>query len=365
MAFTTFYRNYIDVNTVSSTPRIKDIAKLAGVSIGTVDRVLHNRGEVAAPTREKILKIANELSYSPNLMARALKSNAKSQIVVLLPEAVEPDSFWFTHHAGLERLMHELSSLPVALTKVTFNMHCETSFSEKTDEVLAMSPDGVLIAPIFKQETHQFCKKLSEASIPYIFIDSYIQEDNFLAFVGEDAYQSGRVAAQLIDYGTAADKDILIVNLVRDFENTLHLNSRMQGFLSYFMDAGKNNGLKISLEIQRHDDDEVAERLDQVLRNNPNIGAVFVTSSKAYKVATFLQSKGVKGINLVGYDLLERNVKYLRTGYIRFLLSQRPVEQIKKGVERLYEYLAFNRVPVSLEYLPIDVVTPENVNFFI
>ncbi|MFT3738717.1 MAG: substrate-binding domain-containing protein [Breznakibacter sp.] len=350
---------------VPATPRIKDIAKLAGVSIGTVDRVLHNRGEVAAPTREKILKIANDLSYSPNLMARALKSNAKSRIVVLFPESSEPDSFWYKHHVGLDRLMHELSSLPVVVHKVEFNMLSESNFSEKMDEVLSLSPDGVLIAPVFRHETRLFCQKLSEVSIPYVFIDSYISEENFLAFIGEDAYQSGRVAAQLIDYGTPSDKDILIVNLVRDFENALHLNSRMQGFLSYFMDAGKNNGLKISLEIQRHEDDEVAERLGQVLRNNPNIGAVFVTSSKAYKVARYFEEKGIRGINLIGYDLLDRNVKYLRTGYIRFLLSQRPVEQIKKGVEKLYEFLAFNRVPVSLEYLPIDVVTPENVNFFI
>jgi LacI family transcriptional regulator len=361
--YTRFQRSAM--KSVPTTPRIKDIARLAEVSIGTVDRVLHNRGEVASPTRDKILKIANDLSYSPNLMARALKSKAKFHIVVLLPEASEPDSFWYQHQIGLQKAAVELASLPVTITKVMFNMTSEAGFSEKTQEVLKLAPQGVLIAPIFKKETAVFCSALSKLKIPYLFIDSYIAEADFLAFIGEDAYQSGRVAAQLIDYGTPSGKDILIVNIARNFENTLHLSSRMQGFLSYFMDAGSNNGLKISLEIQHSDYAEVEAKLDQVMAQNTNIGAVFVTSSKAYEIAQYFEEHSIKNVNLVGYDMVERNIKYLRTGYIRFLLSQRPVEQVEIGLKKLYEFMSFNRVPVKMEYLPIDVITPENINFFI
>lgn len=352
------------MNTVPANPRIKDIARLAGVSIGTVDRVLHNRGEVAAPTKEKILKIADDLSYSPNLMARALKSKSKLQIVVFMPEVKEPDSFWHKHLVGLEKAVHECASLPVKITKVEFDIHNETNLLLKAEEVFALNPDGVLLAPVLKNETLAICHRLERLSIPFVFIDSFIADTSFLAFIGEDAYQSGRVAAQLIDFGTRPDRDILIVNLARDFGNTLHLNSRMQGFLSYFMDAGENHGLKISLEIQHDDSVEVRTKMEQVMKSNPNIGAVFVTSSKTYSVAQYFESLGIKNINLIGYDLVERNVKYLRTGYIRFLLSQRPVEQIEKGIRKLYEYISVNRVPVKMEYLPIDVVTPENVNFF-
>ena len=54
--------------------RILDIAKKAGVSIGTVDRVLHQRGEVSEETREKILKIIREFDYRPNILASTLAS---------------------------------------------------------------------------------------------------------------------------------------------------------------------------------------------------------------------------------------------------------------------------------------------------
>ena len=57
----------------SKKTRIKDIARLAGVSIGTVDRVIHNRGEVAEKTKLKVQQILKETNYSPNVMAQALK----------------------------------------------------------------------------------------------------------------------------------------------------------------------------------------------------------------------------------------------------------------------------------------------------
>lgn len=348
-----------------ANPRIKDIALLAGVSIGTVDRVLHNRGEVADETRDKILKIANELNYSPNLMARALKTKRKFQLVVILPEATEENAFWFNHQQGIDKVLSELAPYPVSLSYETFDGVSEDDFRKKTEEILSQLPDGVIMAPVFKQESIAFCSQLNKLQIPFVFLDTFINEVDFLAFVGEDAYQSGRVAAQLIDFGTPDNKDILIVNIARDLENILHLNSRMQGFLSYFMDAGKNTGLKISLEIPSPNYDEVKAKLNQVFKNNPNIGAIFVTSSKTYLVAHYLEEENMKVVHLLGYDIVDRNVKYLRTGHIRFLIGQRPAEQAERALKKLFDFLVSNRVPVKAEYLPIDVIMSENINFFI
>ena len=67
---------------ITRKTRIKDIARLAGVSIGTVDRVLHERGEVAVRTREKVKLILKETNYSPNVMAQVLKSRKGHQDIV-------------------------------------------------------------------------------------------------------------------------------------------------------------------------------------------------------------------------------------------------------------------------------------------
>jgi LacI family transcriptional regulator len=66
--------------------RIKDIAKLAGVSVGTVDRVLHNRGRVSDDALKKVTAVMNQIDYKPNLIARTLGSNKNYRIVAIDPD---------------------------------------------------------------------------------------------------------------------------------------------------------------------------------------------------------------------------------------------------------------------------------------
>ena len=60
-----------------SNIRIVDIAKMAGVSVGTVDRVIHNRGRVSEENRKKVQAILEMVHYQPNLMARSLAASKK------------------------------------------------------------------------------------------------------------------------------------------------------------------------------------------------------------------------------------------------------------------------------------------------
>ena len=350
---------------MSKKARIKDIAKLAGVSIGTVDRVLHDRGEVAEITAKKVLKIANDLDYSPNLMARALRSKQSKHIVVLLPEGNDENAFWIKHHQGLEKVMAELEPFNSQIDLVTYEMQSEDDFKSKTEEVILNHPDGVVFAPVLKNESLHFCDEMHKLQIPYIFIDSVVDGADAISYIGEDAYQSGRIAAHLIDYGTDVNRDVLIINVAKDLDNRLHLSNRTQGFLSYFMDSGMNKGMKISLEIQSYDKVEIKDKLGRRFAHNKNIGAVFVTSSMAHKIGQYFEEENLRDINLIGYDIIDKNVKYLRTGFIKFLLSQRPAEQTEIAVRKLFDYIHSNKVPNQKEHLPIDVITPENLAYFI
>jgi LacI family transcriptional regulator len=345
--------------------RIKDIARLAGVSIGTVDRVLHNRGEVAEKTMLKVQKILKETNYSPNVMAQVLKLKKRFHLVSLLPEPTEDSSFWLKHPLGMTRAIEELDPFPVTLSQVTFDMQNEEDFQKKTISVLNLKPDGVLLAPIFKSESIAFCLSLFREKIPFVFVDGFIENTDFLAYIGEDIFQSGRVAGQLIDMVTPVKDDILVVNIARNLENVHHLNNRSQGFLSYFEKSGRNDGKKININIPDPSPECVRIAIDKVFKENPGIGSIFISGSKSYLIAFYLEQKGLKSINLIGYDLLDLNVKYLKSGITKFLIGQRPEEQTYKGVKKLFEFLSLNKVPEKMEYLPVDVVTSENVDFFL
>lgn len=349
----------------SKKARIKDIAMLAGVSIGTVDRVLHERGEVAERTRQKVQKILKETNYTPNLMAQVLKSKKRFHLVSLLPDPSKDNSFWQKHASGMLRAIKELDPFPVTLSQVTFDMFSELDFQRKAINVLDLKPDGVLLAPIFKSESITFCSRLFKEKIPFVFIDGFIENTDFLAYIGEDIFQSGRVAGQLIDMVTPENSDILVVNIARNIQNVHHLNNRAQGFLNYFEKTGNNKGKKIKINIPDPSIESVRSAIDKVFNENPKIGSIFISGSKSYLIALYLEEKGLKSINLIGYDLLELNVKYLKSGVTRFLIGQRPEEQTYKGIKKLFEFLSLNKVPDKMEYLPVDVVTSENVDFFL
>ena len=65
--------------------RIKDIAKMADVSVGTVDRVIHGRSGVSESSRKRVEEILKQLDYQPNMYASALASNKKYSFACLLP----------------------------------------------------------------------------------------------------------------------------------------------------------------------------------------------------------------------------------------------------------------------------------------
>ncbi len=344
------------------TVRIKDIAQKAGVSIGTVDRVLHDRGEVKAETKEKVLAIAKKLNYQPNLAARALKSPTSYKIAVILPLSTGNNLFWEEHPKGIKLGQESTTPFVTIVNYFNYEMHNADDFMHNAAELIDWKPDGVIIAPILKNETIELCYKLDELSIPYTYIDTNIEETNALTFIGENARKGGRVAASIMDVGVDQEKDILIVNIAKDIDNLIHLNLRNQGFMSYFMDPGKRNkGLKITVEVPSGDKKGIYETLDRVFKNNLNIGGIMVSSARTFVIAEYLKDRNYNDLFLVGYEVYKKNSQYLKEGLINFLISQRPIDQAEKTFKRLFNYLAHNTVPEKMEYQPIDIINIENL----
>jgi LacI family transcriptional regulator len=298
-------------------------------------------------------------------MAQALKTRRRFNLVSLLPVTTVENSFWSKHPEGMTKAMSELDQFPVTLRQITFDMNSEEDFQKKTKEVLELKPDGILLAPVFKSESIAFCSTLKEKCIPFVFVDNYLTETDFLAYIGEEVYTSGRVAGQLSDMVTKADKDILIINIARNIQNMHHLSSRTMGFLSYFPGSGKNKGNKIRLNIPGTESSTIKKSIDSAFRKNPGIETIFITGSKSYKIASYLSDAGYSSVNVIGYDLLDDNVSLLKNGRIKFIIGQRPEEQTYRAVKKLFEFLTLGKIPEKMEYLPVDIVTSENVDFFV
>ena len=93
---------------------IKDIARMAGVSAGTVDRVLHNRGDVSPKSKAKVQKVLDEIHYQPNVFAIGLAAKKKYSFVCLIPYYIEHD-YWHSVVGGIERARQELRPFNVSV----------------------------------------------------------------------------------------------------------------------------------------------------------------------------------------------------------------------------------------------------------
>ena len=92
-----------------SNIRIVDIAKMAGVSVGTVDRVIHNRGRVSEENRKKVQTILEMVHYQPNLMARSLASKKQYHFVAITPSFTHGE-YWEAISDGIDKAASEMES---------------------------------------------------------------------------------------------------------------------------------------------------------------------------------------------------------------------------------------------------------------
>src|SRR5687768_18386373 len=107
--------------------RLKDIAKLANVSVGTVDRVIHKRGEVAEESYDRIMAIVEKTGYTPNLIARTLGSNKSFKIVAVTPEPSQ-DEYWKFAQDGIAQAKDDWSQYSLQIITCHFDLYNRDSF---------------------------------------------------------------------------------------------------------------------------------------------------------------------------------------------------------------------------------------------
>ncbi len=343
--------------------RIKDIAEKAGVSTGTVDRVIHNRGEVSAGTRKKILDIISDLDYQPNFLASSLASRKVFKFAVLLPAGSNQNPYWEDPLKGVLNAGEELKPYGIILDIHTFSPNDTADFRTKGHKLLQKKPDGLLLAPIFYSESKKFLSKCLEQNLPVAFIDSPMDYPNSVRFIGQNSYQSGHVAAQLIGMGNPKDASYLVFNIASDKDQLYRFTQRSNGFKDYFQSR------KIPVNILVHDIhspglDEIIQVLTKQMQEHKPIDGIFVTGSKVYRLARAMKQLDMSGIRLVGFDLVHQNLEHLQDEKIDFLISQQPEDQGYLGIQTLYSVLVQKQTVEPIKYSAIDIITRENVSHY-
>jgi len=356
--------NFRKISVGKKNIRIKDIAKAAGVSVGTVDRVLHHRGKVSDDALKKVMAVLETQEYKPNLIARMLGTNRSYRIAVLLPNPDE-DPYWDFTRAGVNQAENEWQNYGVQLMTFPFDTAQKDSFKTVAEKVLDFKPDGVLIAPILYHEALPFFEACRTLQIPYVLFNTNIRESQALSFIGQDLYQSGRVAAELICIGQTEPATFAVLHVDEDLDDSIHLLEKERGFKDYVTEFFNGHPMVLSLNRTSSSDFSFKKKLANLLAE-PHLKGIFVSSSLGTTTAaTLLRNHRKNNIRLVGYDLLDQNVSFLRIGLIDFLIHQKPQQQAFLGVSCLANYLVFKKEAVRVNQFPLEVITRQNLDSYV
>ncbi len=182
---------------------LERIAKRTGVSVGTVSRVLREKPiRVAPATRVKIMEVAEELGYRPNLLVRAIQSGKTGMIGVMVPPF---DSYWAQVHYGIHDCLTEHDHVPLVLWAPHQPGRDKSRESERRDHLAQIYRmidrriDGAILWPfpaVLYAEHMSNIDELSTRNIPIVTIDHELDAQHKASFVGTDEAMAGAMVAR-------------------------------------------------------------------------------------------------------------------------------------------------------------------------
>ncbi len=341
--------------------KIKDIAKMAGVSPGTVDRILHNRGNVSQASRTAVERALAETGYRYNIHTSAVSLKKSYKIVIAIPTAVKGE-YWGSVLSGIEHALEEYSDITIKCEYAFYNQFDIFSCRNSFDSILDMEPSAVIIGATFVSETILLCSRLDSLGIPYAFIDSVIEGTSPAVTYSSDQNACGRIVGRLLDLFTGKDAGIAVFGSRRiGNERANNSMGRMSGMLQYFGSIGNGREIRES-KISVADPEESEKDIIRFLDSNPDVGGIAVLNSRGYIVADTLASHGITGIRIISFDLTVNNMRCIQNGTISAIICQRPELQGFHAVKAIIRTLLYNLKEKNEHHImPTDIIIKENL----
>ena len=344
--------------------RIKDIALRSGVSVGTVDRVLHNRPSVSKEAREKVEKALQEMDYQPNMYASALAYNKTYNFICIMPKH-ESEAYWQEVEDGAMCARDHRRDFHVNVEMMYYRRFNQSTFTKVTQECLNKQPDGVVIVPSTLDVTREFTDKLHELNIPFIMLDSYMPDLKPLSFYGQDSFCSGYFAGRMLMLIAYKETEIMMMKqMINGNVASKQQENRETGFRHYMRDHFPHitiTEVNLPLDVEREKYSEILERF---FTEHPHVHHCITFNSKAHIVGEFLLRSNRRNVQIMGYDMVKKNAECVKQGSISFLIAQHGYMQGYSSIDSLFQAIVLKKEVNPVNYVPIELLTRENVEFY-
>ena len=343
--------------------RIKDIAEMSGVSPGTVDRIIHNRGRVSETARQAVEEVLKKVNYKPNIHITGLSLRRKYKVTITTPDVMEGE-YWESIHQGIRKALQEYENIRIKCSVFTYNQYDIHSCRRVYDEIAELDTDAVIIGTTFKEETLRLVRKLEEHEIPYLFVDSTVENTSPLAYFTSDHYVCGYLIARLITSITTMGCRIGMLQALRIGDESANSSIlRKKGFTDYLREKNITSEIvRIPFTVMEPDKND--QQLDHYFQGEHDFGGVVVLNSRGGIVADYFYRKLIQDVRLICVDITRPNVEGLRNGVIDFLIGQEPERQGFMAMKTLLEYLIYHGSVTMQNIVSLDILTRDTIDYY-
>jgi LacI family transcriptional regulator len=335
------------------------IADIAQVSIGTVDRALHGRDGINEATRQRILEIARQIGYTPNLAARALSvARASAKVGVCIPREIHffYDQLWsgvLEEAARVSQLGMEFINRPVK--------NLGEGDSEAFKELMASGVDGIILTAGNPKSLGPLIDEAEAKGIHVVCVSTDAPDSRRSSVVYVEPYLNGCLAGELMGKFVPPGSKVAVLAGMLMAEDH---RRKAEGFSQTF--PKHCPGGKIAAVIEGHEDeDESFQKTFDMLRRISGLAGIYVNTVNCMPVCRALGARNLSGkVKLITTDLFMEMATYFKKGTIAASIYQQPHRQGQIAVRVMADKLVSKvDFPPAVRLSPA-VVMSSNLQLF-
>jgi LacI family transcriptional regulator len=340
------------------TVTIRQIAQKAGVSRGTVDRVLNGRQGVKPDVRDRIIAIAEQLNYVPNVAGKALAYSKKPALfgIVMPPKDIR---FFDEIRSGIHAAAEELKDLGIRLDYHYVDNKRPEEGAAAIQKLVQAGANGIMFSVMDDDLIRESINEAVDQGVPVVTFNSDVENSKRICFVGQDLYKSGKVAAGLMMKVLRPHAKVLV--LTGNLKFHAH-RSRVQGFKEAL--AASTNRLEVVQVLEGYDRyPDTFSQLDQALKDQPDLEGIYMATGPIEACMDVIKHYRKEGrIKIICNDLLPEVEQGLREHIIDFTIVQNPQQQGYRSLRILYDLIFAGKQPeLEYNYTQTHIYIPESL----
>ena len=331
---------------------IKMIAEQAGVSIGTVDRVLHNRPYVKAEVRERVLRVMEELDYRPNQMASALATSGTARRLAV----VQPEWDPYVGEAmdrGVARFREERRDYNLTVDIRSYKPGDTGACLKQMDRAVENGAQGIALCASDCGAVRARLEDLKARRVPVVTFNSDIPGGARLCYVGEDAHRAGRIAGEIAAKFLRPGEPLLLVYAGPAYAGH---KARADGFLERLGELGfRREDCRVA--ATHNDYGETLAAVTAALEAEQDLRYVYMANLSVPACVEAIRRCGRTGrVRVLSHDSGPEIRQFLKEGLVDFTIDQNLVYQSYQSLDLLFRAVAERKQPEREFFYPASPI---------